>query len=149
METNTVKMEGRILLIHRDSNGIPKTVKTIKNVVTNVGLAQMAGLFNGVATTAFTYVAIGSSSASASASDTALGDELYRSAGTTSRTTTNVTDDTAVIEHTFDFTSSHTIREAGLFDADTGGNMACRQVLSDISVESGDSLKIIWKVTFS
>ena len=131
----------------------------LDNVVTNVGKAQAAGLLNGIVTTPFKYIAIGDGSdsspgscSSEQATDTALGHELARKQGTTSRTTTSVTNDTAVVEATFSsddgLTGTATLCESGLFDASTGGNMFARLTFPVINLDwdNGDSITIQWKV---
>jgi len=144
---NTV-LKGRVRLVHKRGDKILKVVET-PNVITNTGKAQVAGLINGVVTDYFEYIAIGTDTTSASASDTALGAETHRTSATTSRTTTSVTNDTAQLVATFDFTDSYAITESGVFDASTGGNMLCRQTFSAINVASGDSLQVTWKVQVS
>ena len=128
---------------------IIKDTGWIKNVITNTGKAQVAGLINGVESNHFEYIAIGTDSTSESASDTALGNEIDRKSATCSRTTTTVTNDTAQLQATFDFTASYSITESGVFDSSSGGNMLCRKTFSAINVSSGDSLQIIWKIQIS
>jgi len=125
----------------------------LKNLITNVGYAQVAGLINGVVTTPFKYAAVGvgsstspGSCATPSASDTALGYEVARVSATVGRTTTSVTNDTATWSATFNFTTSYSLCEAGIFDASSGGNMLSRVTYSVVNVVSGDTLVINWKI---
>ena len=126
-----------------------------RNIITNVGKAQVAGLINGIVTTPFTYIAIGSGTTAPSETDTALEAEIARKAGSTSRETTNVTNDTAVVEATFSsadgLTGTSNVSEAGLFDASTGGNMLARQTFTTITInwDAGDTLTVTWKITVS
>ena len=137
-------------------NGTIIDSRYIDNIVVDVGKAQVSGLINGIVTTPFTYIAIGDGSSTnpgtctAEASgDTALGDELHRGAATTSQVTTSVTNDTAQLVATFDFTASESICESGVFDASTGGNMLCRTTFGVLNVENGDSLQVTWKIQVS
>jgi hypothetical protein len=140
-----VKICGVVEILHfRDGKLINKIVTG--NLLTNAGLAQMAGLINGVVTTPFTYVAVGTGTTAPSVTDTALVSEVMRVSATVSRTTTSVPNDTATWSATFNFTSSYALAEAGIFDASTGGNMLCRVTYPTLNVVSGDSLIINWKV---
>jgi hypothetical protein len=128
-------------------------VRILPNLITNVGLAQVAGLINGVVTTPFKYVAVGDGSATSpgtctapSPTDTALGREVMRVQATVGRTTTSVTNDTATLDATFNFTSSYALCEAGIFDAPTGGNMLSRLTFPVLNVVSGDTLEIKWRI---
>ena len=144
-----ISLKGEIEILVYDKNGNLKEHRKIRNLIVDVGKAQVAGLINGVVTTAFTYVAIGTGTTAPSSSDTALENEVARTVATTGRTTTNVTNDTATWDATFNFTSSYAITEAGIFDSSTGGNMLARQTFSAINVQSGDTLTISWKIQVS
>jgi len=140
-----IKIYGVVEILHfRDGKLINKIVAN--NLLTDVGLAQMAGLINGVVTTPFTYVAVGTGTTAPSATDTALVSEVMRVSATVSRTTTSVSNDTATWSATFNFTASYALSEAGIFDASTGGNMLSRVTYPTLNVVSGDSLIINWKV---
>jgi len=149
------RLRGEIELILKNKKGEVKKRVKIKNVITNVGKAQVAGLINGVVTSPFRYVAIGTGTTAPSASDTALDNEIARKTGSTSRATTNVSNDTAVVEATFSsadgLSGSSNVAEAGLFDAASGGNMLARQTFSAIPVnwDGGDTLTIRWRIIVS
>ncbi len=140
--------EYEIKLVGKD--GTVKEVRKGKNVITNVGKAQVAGLINGVVTTPFNYIAIGTGTTTPAATDTALATETHRKqADSVSRATTNVTNDTAVLVATFSgYTGTEAVTESGVFDASSGGNMLCRQTFSAINVNwgAGDSLQITWRI---
>jgi len=131
-------LKGEIEILLLDKDGKIKDVRRITNVITNTGKAQTAGLINGVVTTAFTYIAIGTGTTAESASDTALETETHRESATCSRVTTNVTNDTAQLQATFSgYTGTEAVTESGVFDASTGGNMLCRKTFSAINVDWG------------
>ena len=116
------------------------------DLITNAGKAAVAQLIGGQ----FTYVAIGTDDGSTlalDASNTALGNEVDRKSGSVSYETTNVDNDTVRIEATFDFSSDTTVQESGVFDADTGGTMLCRQTFAALNMKAGDQLIMIWKIT--
>jgi len=151
-------LKGRVKITVKRGDGRIENI-LIPNVLTDTGIAGVAKLINGTSTSPFKYVAIGDGSstspgscASESTSDTALGHELKRKAGSTSMTTTSVTDDTAVIEATFSsadgLSGSSSLCESGLFDADTGGTLLARAVFDVINLnwDNGDQITIRWEV---
>lgn len=146
-------LHGTVVIKHiRDGKVID--VRAGKNVVTNVGKAEIAGLIcadQAASYTAFDYIAIGTGTTAASDTDTALEAEITSGGGerqnaTGTIVTTDTTDDTAQFEATFNFTSSFAVTEAGLFNASTGGTMLCRKVFDVINVVSGDKLQVTWKI---
>lgn len=124
----------------------------VSNGVTNAGMAAVAALINGAtATDPFDYIAIGTGTTAFNASQTALVTEstnngAERDQGTASRVTTDVTNDTARVVLTFNFTGSFAITESGLFNDPSAGTMLCRQTFTAINVVSGDSLQVTWDV---
>ncbi len=129
--------------------------KVIGNLVTNAGFALAAGRLNGSgAPAAATYIAVGTGTTAASASDTTLQTEtatsgLSRVNGTVSLVTTTVTNDTAQVTTTFTVSGTVAVTELGVLNAASSGTLLCRQVFSAINVVSGDSLAITWKVKMS
>lgn len=125
---------------------------TISNLVTDAGKAGVASRINGSGSeAAFTYIAVGTGTTAANASDTTLQTEsassgLSRGAATASRTTTDVTNDTATLSKTFSVTGSVAVTESGVFNASSSGVLLCRQVFSAINVVNGDSLTITWNI---
>ena len=123
----------------------------ISNLVTNAGMAGIASRINGDgAEAAFTYIAIGIGTTAANATDTALESEITtgggeRGAATASRVTTDVTNDTAQLVLTFNFTATFAVTESGMLNAASAGTLGARQVFTAINVVSGDSLQISWK----
>ena len=149
-----IGIKGWIELQHFDKNGNLIEKRNINNTVTNAGKAAIAGLANGVVTTPFTYIALGTGTSEITETSTALTSEITtnggaRASATCSRTTTTVTNDTAQLEHTFNFTGSLAISETGVFDSASGGTMLSGTTMSTLNVASGDSLTLTWKIKFS
>lgn len=122
----------------------------VSNLVVDAGKAGVAGLINGVITNFFEYIAIGTGAVAPAAGDTALGAEITtgggaRAVGTTSRVTTDVTNDTAQIVLTFNFTASFAVTESGVLDSASAGTLLARQTFTAINVVNGDSLQVTWK----
>lgn len=142
-----VKLVGRINFKHYGPDGALIEEFDTPNSTTNTGFAQVAGLINGLVTNFFEYIAIGTGTTAAAASQTALVAEATRaSADTISRVTTTQTNDTAQWVETFSFVAGSAITESSLQDASTAGTMLARQTFSAINVASGDSLQVTWKV---
>ena len=128
-----------------------KNSLNISNLVTNAGLAGEASRNNGAgAEAAFTYIAIGIGTTAANVTDTTLESEITtaggaRGAGTASRVTTDVTNDTAQLVLTYNFTGTFAVTESGVLNAASVGTLLSRQVFTAINVVSGDSLQVTWK----
>jgi len=146
-------LRGELEILLLDKDGRIKDRRILKNIIVNVGLAQVAGLINGVVTTPFKYIAIGTGTAAPAATDTALQYETHRElAEVIDRVTTTVTNDTARLERTFSgYTGTEAVTESGVFDASAAGNMLCRQTFAAINVNwgAGDSIKVTWKIQVS
>jgi hypothetical protein len=145
-----ISLSGHILFKLFDKFGNLKEVRAIRNSVTDVGKAEVAGLINGATTGAFTYTGIGISTPGTTAlgaeRDEAGATNTNHKASTCTRVTTDVTNDTAQLVTTFNFTATLAITESGVFDASPTGIMLCAQSFSAINVVSGDSLQMTWKV---
>lgn len=146
-----MRLTENVEYVHRNAAGQVLRKFTVSNLVVNAGWAGVASRINGSgAEAAFTYIALGVGTTAAAAGNTTLESEVVtvggeRAAATASRVTTDVTDDTAQLVHTFTFTGSLVITESGVFNAASAGTMLARQVFSAINVASGDSLQVTWK----
>jgi hypothetical protein len=150
-ERKYVKLIGELSIRHvRGDEVIDEQV--IKNLVVSAGKAGVASRINGDGAEAvFTHLAIGTGTTAPAAGDTALQAEITtgggaRAAGTASRVTTTVTNDTAQLVHQWTFTASFAVTEAGILNAASAGTLLARQTFSAINVVSGDKLEITWKV---
>lgn len=125
------------------------------NLIPTAGKAGMASRCNGVGSeAAFTYLAVGTGTTAANASDTGLETEtttsgLARAAATCTRVTTTVTNDTAQLDKTWSATGSVAVTEAGALNAASAGTLLGRQVFSAVNVANGDSLQVTYKFAFS
>jgi hypothetical protein len=121
---------------------------TVHNLITNAGLALIAGRLNGSGSpAAATFIAVGTGTTAAAAGDTALQTEivdsgLARAAATVSLVTTDVTNDTARMTNTFSVTGTKAVTEAGVLNAGSGGTLLNRQVFSAVNVVNLDSLAV-------
>ncbi len=123
----------------------------VSNLVPTVGKAGVASRINGDGAEAvFTYIAVGTGVTAADPGDTTLeaeiaSDGLSRAAGSASRSTTDVADDTAELTKTFTVSGTKAVTESGVLNAGAAGTLLNRQVFSAVNVVSGDSLQITHK----
>ena len=124
-------------------------------VATNAGFVELAKHATGTGSpVAWTYMALGTGTGQ-TASDTTLDNEntasngLQRASATASTVTTTVTNDTAQWVKTFTSTATVEIKEAGIFNASSGGDML---VVGDLSptapMVSTDTLTLTIKCQF-
>ena len=129
----------------------------MENVITNAGLAAMAGLDGNTGSiTAFTYLAVGSDATAASAGQTALISEittagLGRASATVSRSTTNQTNDTLQFDKTWSASGAITVEEIGVFNNATAGlgTMLARKVTGTKTLANGEDLIATYKIIFT
>lgn len=125
------------------------------NIITSAGKAALAGLAGNVGSiTAFSYLAVGTSSTAVSASDTTLTAEivdtgLARISVTPTRITTTVTNDTLQLTYTWTASGSKTIQEAGILNAASTGILLGHVLTGALSVGNGDILQGTYQVKFS
>ncbi len=154
MNNHQVKLTGTYHFSITDSNGNVRDSWSVKNIVTNAGKAQVALLIGDASATPFTYLALGTSSAAVGASQTTLTTEitdsgLQRAAGTVSRTTTTVTNDTYTLTKTFTATGSKTVEEVGVFNASSSGTMLSRALTGTKSLSNGEQLTVTYACALS
>ena len=156
--TEKPHLKGALELILSDKDGKIKDRRFFPNLVVNAGFAAVAGLILAdVTVNDFDEIAIGTGAVAPAAGDTALGAEITTGGGsrltganvTGTRVTTTVTDDTAQLVGTFNFTASFAVTESGVFNDPTTGDMLARQTFSVINVANGDSLQVTWKIQVS
>lgn len=129
------------------------------NLVTNVGLnAMKTRCFSSASGNLFDYIALGSGDAATVAGAAVLGTE-WASAGLSRAQDASVNvagTGIAIIDASWDCTSdSSSVREMGLFDAATSGNMFARVSTGDaawstaITLNDGDSLAVTVTITIA
>lgn len=151
-----IKVQGRVRLIIKDKDGNVKSdTGWLKNKITNAALAVFSGLVGNTGSqTAFSYLAVGTSSTATSASHTTLQAEitdsgLARASATVSRSTTTQTNDTLQLDKTWTVTGTKSIEEIGVFNAASSGVMGGRVLTTTKSVTSGDSVVATYKIIFT
>jgi len=119
--------------------------------IVNKGLEMIAKLLNGIVATPFTYLAVGSGSTAEDAAQTALVTELTDGGlARAAATCTYEASYKAKWTKTFSVTLSRTVRETGIFDAASVGNMYLRHVwASNYDVVNGDTVTVTITSTMS
>ena len=124
--------------------------------IPNAGLAEMSNLWSGESSPLkMAYIAVGTGDTAFAAADTTLGTELAASglsrvAATVTRETTNVTDDTTQLTTTFTVTGTATIKEVGILNASSTGDLGGRTVLeTPKDVVNGSSYTVTYKTIFA
>lgn len=150
-----LNMEGKIRLQIFTKDGVLKDdTGWIKNIITNAGKAQLALLAGDASATPFTYLAVGTSATAVAATDTTLTAEivdtgLARAAGTVSRVTTTVTNDTLQVTYTWTATGNKTVEEVGLFNASSAGTMLGHALTTTKTLVNTDILVGTYQVKFA
>jgi hypothetical protein len=154
MDINTVTLKGTYTFEIRDVDGNIKDSWTVDNIVTNAGKAQLALLTGDASAVPFTFLAIGTSATAVAATDTTLTAEivdsgLERAAGTVSRVTTTVTNDTFQITKTWTASGSKTVEEVGVFNAASAGTMLSHALTTSKAVTAGETITATYQLRFS
>lgn len=114
------------------------------DALTNYALSDIAGYF----TEKYTHISLGTSAATPD--DYTLTDLVTplpaRFPVSATLATTHTTDDTAVFTSIIVSPGDYVIKESGLHDALTGGNMGARQVCCDWTIQSTKTYGLIWKI---
>lgn len=148
------KLKGTYDFTITDTNGKVRDSWSVENLVTNAGFAQLALLAGDASATPFTYLAVGTSTTAPAVTDTTLTAEivdtgLARVAGTVSRVTTTVTNDTYRVTTTWTATGSKTIEEVGVFNASSAGTMLSHALTTSKAVTNGETLTGTYSLKFA
>jgi len=156
MNKDSIQIKGQVRFEVKNPDGsLAHDTGFIDNLTMNGALAVFSGLVGNTGSqTAFTYLALGTSSTAVSASQTTLVAEiidsgLSRVSATVSRTTTTQTNDTLQLTTTWTASGSKTINEVGYFNAASSGVMGGRALTGTITVASGQLLTGTYKIIFS
>lgn len=142
-----LKVKGDVIIVKTDEFGNTETTK-IPNLVVSVGKTYIASRMASNTANIMSHMAVGTSSTSASVSDTVLGTEIAR----VSLTSTTPVNNTVTYVASYPAgTATGALTEAGVFDGGTAGAnvMLCRTVFSTVNKAAGDSITITWVVSIT
>lgn len=125
--------------------------------IPDIGLAEMANLWSGDESPApMTHIAVGTGEDAFDAENdttlkTEIGDSgLARAEAEVTRETTSTTNDTVQMVKTFTIAGTYKIKEVGIFNASSDGDMGGRTVLTTPKdVVSGSSYTVTYKTIFA
>lgn len=127
-------------------DGELKDERRVHNLVVDTGENHIADqLSASPGGSAMSHMAIGTGSTAAAFGDTALGTEVDRNALTSRTDSVNVV--TYVGNWAAGDGTNAALREAGIFNAGSGGTMLARAVYANIDKQAADTLAITWTVT--
>jgi hypothetical protein len=165
-----IKMLGHLELVATDSNGNIKAYRQTDNIVTSVGKNCMAQRMFGANGTGgagdtrtcggatnivpFTWIGVGTSSMPEGVGNTTLG-AIFGNKGLATAVGINANSSLSPyssIQRTILVNGSGTITESGLFDSSSIGiqsHMFARKIFTGIPLNSGDSLTVTWRITYT
>lgn len=148
-QADGLALRGEIILEQRRGGKLVER-KFVRNLITNGGLAWLAGAITGdtATPTDLKYIGLGTGTTAAAATDTGLETPTAdaRATGTVTRVTTTTANDTVQIVGTITAGGARAVTEAGLFSAASDGTLGARQVFSVMNLASGDTLQVTWKI---
>jgi hypothetical protein len=147
-----IKLNGNVSITLIGSDGKVKQQHSDHNLVVTVGKSYLAAwLAAATQSTEFmTFIGLGTDTAGPVSGDTTLGSEF--SGGGYSRSDGTLSSASNVWTNTATFAPGNgtgAITEAGLFSASTSGTMFARQVFPVYNKQAGDTLTVVWNVTFA
>lgn len=147
-----LKLTGEVRMKLFDANGNLKDERCNPNVVVTVGKNYLAAWLAAASQSGefMSFVALGTGTTAASASDTTLQTEL--TGGTNARVQGVLTSSGAIWTNTASFLAGNgtgAVTEAGLLSTITSGTLFAHQVFSAINKGAGDTLQVVWQVTLS
>ena len=128
-----------------------EVVHQCDNLVVTAGKEWVAGRFkDGSIPDEMSHMALGSGSAAAAVGNTTLGTELASSRIVLTTDGGTVSTNTVQYDATWsDSSPAYAIKEAGIFNAASGGTMLARTVFAIINKGTDDTVSISWTITVS
>jgi phosphopentomutase len=145
----TCGIRGQVDLLVLDEHSRKKERRIIKNIVTHIGDAILADLLasNGL-TNPLSHIAVGDGTTAATKDDTQLENELLRESATRQQETGDQ-DNVVRFEAIWPVGAAQgSYTEAGIFDADTAGNLFSRTTFTQLDVGPADTLLVRWYIQF-
>jgi hypothetical protein len=156
---NLVEVGGSLSILVTAEDGSAKQELYVPNLVVNIGKNFIASRMVGTAAQVMSHMALGLDSTSEVVGNTALGTELTVAGGYTnySRAAVAGTANNNIVTYTANFPANNpsapvggaVLREAGIFNASTGGTMLCRTTYPIVTKLPADALSITWTITIS
>lgn len=158
---NMVEVEGSLSLVVTDSlTGNIRQEIYVPNLVVTAGKGFIASRMIGTSASVMSHMGIGTDSTTEDGTSTALKAELTVAGGYTAYARQSVTSSNPTanqVQYTSTFPANvpsapaggAALREAGIFNAVTGGTMLCRTTFATVTKLPADALTITWTITVS
>lgn len=146
MINEKINATGELKIVLRDKDGNVKMEKTEKNLVVTSGKTFIASRMVGTGSATMSHMAVGTSTTTPAAAQTALVSEIARAAIVSGTSVANVVTYSAVFAAGV---GTGAITEAGILNAGAAGTMLSRTVFSVVNKEADDSLTINWQITIN
>lgn len=150
MATSKLKISGRLVLSLYGPDGELKDQRDVPNLVVGAGLGHIASRMVGTSSAVMSHLQLGTGSTAAAAANTALETPLSPRNALTGTTAGGSYNEQLTYTATFiagEATGS--LREAGIFNASSGGTMLCRTVYPVVTKGAGDTLEVTWTISLS
>lgn len=140
---------GKVKIEHRDESGELIAAVERDNLVVTTGRNVIANRMRSSPTmAAMTHMAVGTDATAAAIGQTALIAEV--AASRTALDSTTVTNNQIAYVCTFPAgVGTGNLREAGIFNASSSGDMLARVTFSSLNKAAGDSVTITWTITIT
>jgi hypothetical protein len=158
--SESLGLRGNVDMMLYDMNGQVKDERHLDNLIVGAGVEGVAsriaphdGSVNPSAP--YNYIALGTGDTAADASQTSLVAELpagasYSRLQDSQAQYTTSGGNKLTLSMTFaPGQGTGTLRESGIFDAATGGDMLARQTFSEMQKAAGDTLTVTWTITMT
>lgn len=142
----SLKINGALRVILTGPDGAVKDDRELKNLVVDTGLNFIVKRMKDAVTDVMSHMSLGEGNTPAVAADTTLETEIAGSR--VSLTSTSVTaNQITYIANFAAGVGTGAVKEAGIFNAGSGGTMLCRTVFPVVNKQSGDSMTVTWTIT--
>lgn len=144
---NAIGLQGYVIAEFKGPNGVSLRRDTFGNLIMDAGRVYAAQMLGGVSTVPFQWIAVGSATASANATQTALLSEITDGglARVQDGTPTN-TSVTLQIDQAWTATAANTVNEVALLNSSADGVMLARQTCGPYAFASGNQFAVTWNI---
>ena len=150
MINENLKLSGQLNIVLTDKNGNVKVERTEKNLVVQKGLEFIIDRMQGTSKAVMSHMALGSSSTAAAAAQTDLVSLLGAREVLDSTTIPTATKHKVVFVSSFEAgDATGAVKEAGIFNAATSGDMLSRVVFDVVNKAADDTMTVTWTITLA
>jgi len=152
MINEKLKLSGQVNIVLRDASGQIKDEREIRNLVVNKGLGYIASRMTSTNAGVMSHMALGSSTAAATAGQTDLVSVLGSREGLDSTSIAGSNLEKVVYVASFEAgDATGAVTEAGVFNSGTpgAGDMLCRTTFAVVNKQIDDTMVVTWSILLS